>query len=79
MGKCKDKSIDIAVLKEQMDETKEFVKDIQETHLPHIYNSLNEINIKLAKLNIWDKIKSIALIVASGVIGTLSTYIFLKS
>ena len=79
MPKCKDKEIDIAVLQEQMNETKSFIKDMQDNHLPHIYISLESINLKMSKLNIWDKIKSIALIVASSMIGTMATYIFLKN
>ena len=79
MGKkdCINKELDIAVLKEQMDETKEFINEMKEKHLPHIYKTLNEINLKLAKLNIWDKIKSISLIIASGLIGSMAAYIFL--
>mgnify|MGYP001597784430 CR=1 FL=1 len=76
--KCKDEEIDVAVLQEQMNETKSFIKDMQVKHLPHIYTSLESINIKMSKLNIWDKLKSISLIIASGMIGTMATYIFLK-
>lgn len=76
--KCTEKETDVVILKEQMDETKEFIKDMKNNHLPHIYNTLNEISLKLAKLNIWDKLKSVALIVASGIIGSMAAYIFLR-
>ena len=46
--KCKNSEVDVAVLKEQMSETKDFIKDMNDNHLPHIYNSINSINIKLA-------------------------------
>ena len=76
---CEEHKTKIAVLEEQMKSTKDFVSEMQSSHLPHIYSKLEEINIKLSKLNIWDKIKSVALIAASGMIGTMATYIFLKS
>ena len=78
MTKCKNGKTEIAVLKEQMDETKEFVKDMKNNHLPHIYDTLNKININLAKLGIWDKLKSIALVISSGIIGAMAAYIFLN-
>ena len=78
MTKCKNGKTEIAVLKEQMDETKECVKDMKNNHLPHIYDTLNKININLAKLGIWDKLKSIALVISSGIIGAMAAYIFLN-
>ena len=78
MTKCRNGKTEIAVLKEQMDETKEFVKDMKNNHLPHIYDTLNKININLAKVGIWDKLKSIALVISSGIIGAMAAYIFLN-
>ena len=76
--KCKDNEANIAVLNTRVKSIESFVENMNKNHLPHIYEKLDNIDIKLTKLNIWDKIKSIALIIASGIIGTLSTYIFLK-
>ena len=86
--KCKEEEkqdIEIAVLKEQFMEIKSSfveiklsIEEIKTKHLLHIYNSLNEINLKIATLSVWDKIKSISLIAASGIIGSLLTYVLLK-
>ena len=75
---CNENKVDIAVLDNRVKSVENFVKDINTNHLPHIYEKLDNIDVKLAKLNIWDKIKSIALIAASGMIGTMATYIFLR-
>ena len=79
MGKknCTDNKIDIAVLDNRVKSVENFVREINNNHLPHIYEKLDTIDVKLAKLNIWDKLKSIGLIIASGMIGTMATYIFL--
>mgnify|MGYP001573989132 CR=1 FL=1 len=70
--------IRIAVIHQQIAELKLFVGEMKGTNLPHIYSKLDEINSKLSKLSIWDKIKSIALVISAGMIGTMATYIFLK-
>lgn len=75
---CKEVNVNIAVLDNRVKSVENFVEEINKNHLPHIYKKLDTIDIKLAKLNIWDKLKSIALIISSGIIGSLTTYIFLK-
>lgn len=75
---CNENKVDIAVLDNRVKAVENFVEEINKNHLPHIYEKLDNIDIKLAKLSIWDKLKSIALIVSSGLIGTMATYIFLK-
>lgn len=47
-AKYSDRDIKIARLDEQMIETKDFIRDIKDNHLPHIYKELNSINLKLA-------------------------------
>ena len=75
---CNETKVNIAVLDNRVKVIENFVEDINKNHLPHIYEKLENIDVKLAKLNIWDKIKSISLITASGIIGTMATYIFLR-
>ena len=75
---CKDNELNIAVLDNRVKSVEYFVKEMNENHLPHIYEALKQINNKIVSLNIWDRIKSVALIVASGMIGAMGTYIFLK-
>ena len=81
LEKSTEQGMSIAVLKTRMDETKASVDELKKTHLPNIYESLNKINIKLVELgknDIWSKLKTIVLIIASGIIGSMSTYIFLS-
>ena len=75
--KCKDKEVDVAILQEQMNETKQFIKDMQNNHLPNIYDGLKSLDLKVSKLGIWDKIKSVMLYTSSVIIGSMATYIFL--
>ena len=79
--KCKyadNQNTDIATLKIEIGNIKEFVKEMNENHLPHINEKLDDIHSRISKLNIWDKLKSITLMIATGIIGTLATYIFLR-
>ena len=39
---------DIAVLKSEHNATREFIKKMEENHLPHLYNRLSSIETKLA-------------------------------
>lgn len=45
-GKSK---IDIAVLQTRVDNMEAFIKKLEENHLPHIYNSLEDIKTTLAE------------------------------
>ena len=48
LDKENSQNVKIAVLDEQMNETKLFIKDMKENHLPHIYEGINAINLKIA-------------------------------
>ena len=45
---CVKQKIDIALLKERSDAHDNFMKNLEENHLPHIYESLSQIKIQQA-------------------------------
>jgi len=47
--KCEDNKLDIAVLNEKVQHTEEFVKEMKENHLPHIYDRLNDVDKSIAR------------------------------
>lgn len=40
--------IEIALLKQRADQVESFIKEMQDNHLPHIYESITDIKIKMA-------------------------------
>lgn len=45
---CDKNKIDIAVLKSKVDKIDKEVIDMTSNHLPHIYNSINELKVQMA-------------------------------
>ena len=45
---CKEQAVNIAVLKERVDKMDDFVTEIRDNHLPHIYESINELKVQMA-------------------------------
>ena len=46
--KCKDTEVDIAVLDNRVKSVEHFVEEMTTNHLPHLYQGINDLKLKMA-------------------------------